>query len=273
MDRTFKTSSRILITFILSLFLGNTHAQDDNQSKPGFLMGALGDSITTAVNANGVGIHKNFSWSTGKGTSTRNFQSHYKKIEEKKRIEVKAYNMAKGGARSEDLPKQAIKLAKKKVDYATILIGANNLCDWKTSNQQQLDQFEKDVRTSINTLLESNRNMKIFLAPVPDMYNLWWINRNNNKCTKMWDTFNICSSILSSSLTKGQREEFKQRWEDLNRTLERISYDYMKNIKFDLGISYTRFQRKHVSTVDCFHPSLEGQELISNKAWANGWFN
>ena len=137
-----------------------------------------------------------------------------------KKTEVKAYNMAKGGARSKDLPKQAIKLAKKKVDYATILIGANNLCDWKTSNQQQLDQFEKDVRTSINTLLESNRNIKIFLAPVPDMYNLWWINRNNNKCTKMWDTFNICSSILSSSLTDGQREEFKQRWEDLNRTLD-----------------------------------------------------
>tara|TARA_Y100001958_G_C21170243_1_gene502182 strand:- start:302 stop:1123 length:822 start_codon:yes stop_codon:yes gene_type:complete len=273
MDRTFKTSNRIFIILLLSLSIGNTQAQDDNQTKPGFLMGAIGDSITSGVNANGVGIHKHFSWSTGKGTSTRSFQSHYKKIELMKKTEVKAYNMAKGGARSKDLPKQAIKLAKKKVDYATILIGANNLCDWKTSNQQQLDQFEKDVRTSINTLLESNRNIKIFLAPVPDMYNLWWINRNNNKCTKMWDTFNICSSILSSSLTDEQREEFKQRWEDLNRTLERISYDYMKNIKFDLGISYTRFQRKHISTVDCFHPSLEGQELISKKAWDNGWFN
>ena len=273
MDRTFKASSRILIIFLFSLSLGNTHAQDDNQVKPGFLMGALGDSITSAVNANGVGIHTQFSWSTGKGTPTRSFQSHFKKIETMKRIEVKAYNMAKGGARSKDLPKQATKLAKKKVDYATILIGANNLCDWKTSNQQQLDQFERDVRTSIDTLLASNNKMKILLAPVPDMYNMWKVNKDNNKCTRKWDTFNICSSILSSSLTDGQRQEFKQRWEDLNRTLERISYDYDRNLKFDLSISYTRFQRKHVSTVDCFHPSLEGQELISNKAWKSGWFN
>ena len=85
--------------------------------------------------------------------------------------------------------------------------------------------------------------------------------------------FGVCSSILSSSLSEGQRQEFKQRWEDLNKTLENISLDYPENIKFSMEPARTKFNAGHVSTIDCFHPSLEGQELISKKAWESGWFN
>ena len=180
MDRTLKAFRRILLCFFFSF--ANTYAQDNGHAKPGFTMGALGDSVTTATNASGLGSKPQYSWATGKGTPTRSFQSHFKRLEKIKRNGVKAYNMAKGGARAKDIPRQAEKLAKKKVDYATILIGANDLCDWRSSNQRQLDQYEKDVRTSIDTLIKSNRNMKILLLPVPDMYNLWKINNQRKLC-------------------------------------------------------------------------------------------
>ena len=59
MDRTLKNSKNILLCFFFLLFSSNTYAQDDNQGKPGFTMGALGDSITTATNASGLGTSSN----------------------------------------------------------------------------------------------------------------------------------------------------------------------------------------------------------------------
>ena len=65
MDRTLKNSRIFYFVFFL-LFFSNTYAQDDNQGKPGFTMGALGDSITTATNASGLGNQLKYSWATGK---------------------------------------------------------------------------------------------------------------------------------------------------------------------------------------------------------------
>jgi lysophospholipase L1-like esterase len=271
MERTFKILRGIL--FLLCIFsFSSTFAQFEDDVNAGFKMGALGDSITIATNSDGFGRRPKFSWATGTGSTSRNFTSHFLRLKKLKRNDVAAYNKAKGGARAKDIVKQAKNLVSKKLDYATILIGANDLCAWHEHDQEKLDKYEGNVRTAIQTLLQSNEKMKILLLPVPDMYNLWKINSNNRKCTRLWDSFGVCKSILSSSLTPGKREEFKQRWEDVNRTLGRISTDYPDNIKFDNGIANTKFDKSHISTIDCFHPSVKGQQLISKMAWETGWF-
>jgi lysophospholipase L1-like esterase len=271
MDRAFKTLRGIL--FALCIFpFSNAFAQFDDGSKAGFKMGALGDSITIATNSDGFGHRPKFSWATGTGSTTRNFTSHFLKLKKLKRNDVAAYNKAKGGARAKNIVRQAKELVSKKLDYATILIGANDLCAWKEHDQGKLDEYEGNVRKAIQTLLKSNEKMKILLLPVPDMYNLWKVNSDNKKCTRLWNSFGVCKPILSSSLTPGKREEFKQRWEDVNRTLGRISTDYPDNIKFNDEIANTKFDKSHISTIDCFHPSVKGQQLISKLAWESGWF-
>ena len=269
MERTLKTFKHALLA--IGLLVGNAYAEGEETQAP-FKIGAIGDSITKATNSEGVGHKPKFSWSTGAGTSTRLFTSHLTRLQKIKRNGVIAINKSRGGARTRDIQMQATELARQKVDYATILIGANDLCDWKEYDQSKFEKYELDVRKAVSTLINSNPKIKIIIAPVPDMYNLWEINQKNPACTKRWDTFRICSSILSSSLSFEDRQQFKQRWEDMNKILERISLDYPNHIKFSLEIARTKFDTSHVSSVDCFHPSVKGQELIAKKSWEYGWF-
>src|SRR6185436_7699006 len=90
-------------------------------------MVALGDSLTSGYGSclAPTSCPRN-SWSTGDGSQVR---SHYRRIlSENPAIRGHARNLARAGVSVSSLPGQAEAAAGQRVDYVTILIGANDAC-------------------------------------------------------------------------------------------------------------------------------------------------
>lgn len=171
---------------------------------PTFVMGAIGDSITTGtdafqqydpskyasiVNATFAGsedatkqfaanVHDNLSlsWSVG-DDSVRGLDSHFLRLQAIKPA-VAAYSKAKAGSISADMAGQAAALrsiAKNKLDYVTLFIGGNDVCGNPTPETPiSASDFGDHVRAAIDALIgdpadptNPGRKTKILILPMP----------------------------------------------------------------------------------------------------------
>lgn len=213
---------------------------------------------------------KESNWSTG--TSTRGaVVSHFHKLQEILDQTVKAVNVAQAGATSNNLDEQVTELIKHNPDYVTLLIGGNDVCSWPVNHEERLKQFTHEIETTIQKLISHNPEVKILLVPVPDMKHLWELNANGS-CQWLWDLFDICPSLLSSSSSESDRTKFKGRLDDLNKSLEFIALMFKDHVRFDADLANYKFKQEDISKKDCFHPSLIGQNNISELTWKNSWY-
>ncbi len=235
-----------------------------------FVIGSLGDSITTATNARGWGDQKNSNWSTGTENLDK-VKSHYHKLKNFFGEDIKAVNVARAGSTSEDLSNQVTKLISFNPDYVTLLIGANDVCSWHDDHHLQLQRFKNRIHNSVNRLIEHNSEVKILLVPVPDMYHLWRLG-SKSSCQFLWDMANVCPRLLHSSTPSHKKIEFKKRLDDLNKSLFQVANDHSDHVRFDFSLAEYKFKKEDVSRSDCFHPSFKGQNTISELTWQASWY-
>lgn len=104
-------------------------------SQQTFTIGALGDSISVAFNAEREGNNEAHSWSTG-NLDLSHGASHFRRLQRFfPAMDVRAANYAVSGARAADLRGQVDQLLAHTPDYVTLLMGANDLarCGWRAS--------------------------------------------------------------------------------------------------------------------------------------------
>lgn len=239
-----------------------------SEEKTSFIIGSLGDSVTTATNARSWGDMKDSNWSTG--TSHRGgLESHFHKLEKSLSKNIIPINVAESGSTSRNIAEQVSELIKNDPDYVTLLIGGNDACSWAENHTNQLSQFEHTIDQAVQKLIEKNNDIKILMVPVPDMYHLWQLGQDD--CGWIWDLFGVCSNLLSSGNSDEDRRHFKDRLDDLNKGLKSVSERHPLNTYFDESLSEYKFKKEDVSRKDCFHPSLEGQNKISEMTWHEEW--
>lgn len=244
-----------------------------DSSKEKYTMVALGDSITRAFNAMFYYWDSpSVSWSTGK-QKFDGFESHLERLQtlypEKK---VKAYNYGRTGALMKDLTRQVAKAIKKKPQYVTLLIGANDVCRWGADYQGKLDEFTQRLKTNLDTLVAEDPKVKITMSAMPDIYNVWNVMKDKSSCQTIWSVIGFCKELLGKNLTGTQRLAFRDRWAHANSNMASVAALYPQNVKFsDAPASYS-FADKDLSTHDCFHPSMKGQGILANVTWQEGWF-
>ena len=233
-------------------------------------IGALGDSISTGFNSGGWGNReKKDSWTTGYSSQV---DSHYKKIREILGDKIKVFNTAVAGAKVEDIPSQVDKLLSSSIDYLTILIGANDICSWDNEYEADFSKFKYTFTSSVERIVVSNPDIKIVLVPVPNLIALWEKGSQNRSCRFKWRMFGICKSLLSSDNTKEKRDLFSIKLNRVNDFFYKISKLYSDNIRYNKTLGTYDFDFEHISKRDCFHPSISGQNLISDLTWSDGWF-
>lgn len=255
---------RWLPVYALLLFCALNSAAEPRDE---WRVAAMGDSITAGYNSRWPGDLGNarYSWSTGSRVP-----SHVKKLKAIIPEKVVAVNVAKKGATSHELQGQLEAAKFSHIDYLTLLIGANDVCDWPSDHETHLTKFRSNVKNILDKVITANREIRIIMPAIPNMYRLYQV--GNKDCGRRWDFFEACPLLLHSSRSDEERQGFHARLVDANDTLEKLAENYENNVKF-IGSTYDfDFTIDHVSKLDCFHPSIAGQKIISRLTWEEGWY-
>lgn len=236
-------------------------------------MSALGDSITRAYNvdSNNWIEHPEHSWATGYDSSDP-VKSHYERILAKNRnINGRNYNDARSGADMTDLAGQADVAVSRGVQYVTIEMGGNDICKDDLASVTPVEQYRAEFRAAADKLKAGLPTAKVFVASVPDVYQLWKLYDGNLAAESVWYTFSICQAMLSNSRSESERLALREINRQYNDVLAQESANY--GFKFDnYAVWNTAFARSDVSQVDFFHPSMSGQAKLADQTWPQGYW-
>jgi lysophospholipase L1-like esterase len=237
-------------------------------------MAAIGDSITQAADACcWYGDHPANSWSTG-GAGWDGVLSHYERIRASNPdISGNNYNSAVSGARMDDGPGQARRAVDQRARYVTILLGANDLCTSAPGTMTSVDTFRSYFQQTLQILFDGlPRRARVFVASIPDVYQLWQIYHGDVAAQLVWDLADICQSLLSTSRTEADRQLVRDRNIAFNQVLrDECAKDARCRFDDDAVFNY-QFSRSDVSKLDYFHPSLTGQARLADVTWTAGWW-
>ena len=243
-------------------------------------MGAAGDSVTTAFDVNGTGLLKDnpqYSWSTG---SIAAVDSEYSRILAKnKAIKGHTYDVAKFGAMMSALQGQMKALASHKVEYATVLMGDNDVCTTTTANMTPVASFRSQFQSALKYFFAHDAKAHVFVSSLNNVYRLWQLFHNNPTAENAWGALataflghGACQSMLSPSNTAGQRMMVLNRERAYNSALAAVCKTFA-NCRWDNNATFnSKFTTADISTVDYISPSEQGQKDIAAACWKQGYW-
>lgn len=229
---------------------------------------STGDSITRGYNTGTVPFTDApaNSWTTGTNSAV---SSHYSRIlPNHPPISGNSYNAAVTGAVMADLNGQVANVNSQGAAYVTILLGANDACTDTEAEMTPVATYRTQFQTAMNTLSAGLPDARIFVLSVPNIYNLWFILKDNASARSTWSLFSICQSMLANPLSKAQpdidrRNRVRQRVIDYNTQLAEVCALFV-HCRFDNNAAFnTDFVPSDVSTRDYFHPTIAGQAKIA----------
>jgi lysophospholipase L1-like esterase len=260
----------------------------------------LGDSISDAINAEeadprDLGLTRNrwASWATGYTKDWNslldrtNVNSHSQRIEAQFGEEgQKNWSPAQVGGDSGDLLKQAKKAVKKRADYVPILMGQNDVCGDDFDEIPTDDEFRANIRAGFDLLRAGlPPGATIYTLGIIDLYRLWQIGEELEvigiECHEIWDVLSSelipCATMLDPDNDEADRQFTRGRLIAFNGILADLVAEYgaadpQHYWQFSNATFETMFEDDHVSPIDCFHPSAEGQALIAEESWSAGPF-
>jgi lysophospholipase L1-like esterase len=233
---------------------------------------AIGDSITQAVDVCCFyGNWPGHSWSTG-NAPLDGIASHYERIRaQNPAIRGHRWNNAVSGAQMADAPGQARSTVRQGAEYVTILMGANDLCGWD-GTLTPTGTFRAQFTETLDILRTGLPASHVFVASIPNLYQLWSILRTNPVAQVVWQAAGICPSMLDFFNSPADRQAVIDRQRQLNGVLRDVCATW-SNCRFDNHLTYNYdFSRSMVSKLDYFHPSLSGQATLAALTWNASWW-
>ncbi len=239
-------------------------------------MASTGDSITRAFNSGFVPYTDApwNSWSTG---ALRSW-THYRRIlAANPRIFGRNFNNARSGAKMADLERQAGLTVARRVEYVTILMGANDACASSEAAMTPVAEFRAQLKRAMARLSLGLPGARVYVVSIPDIYRLWSLFHTNPTAVFIWRLTGFCKSMLARPTStapedEARRQRVRQRVIDYNGQLEQVCALYIQ-CRFDGNAVFAyAFRPEHVSKRDYFHPSLAGQKALADVTWAAGYF-
>lgn len=234
-------------------------------------MAALGDSITAGFNACGwFSDCPERSWSTGNDASANGPNSHFQRLQ-RNNDKLVAHNNARSGATSHEFPGQAGLAATQQVEYATVLIGANDACVDDESKMTEVEAFRTNIDAGMAALKQANA--EVFVISIPDLKQLWEVGKGHKRARAQWALLNICQSMLlrptsTKKADEERRERVQQRVMDYNTELDKACAAYGSKCQFDDNALFKfDFTADHLSKWDWFHPNDVGQAALAKATY------
>jgi lysophospholipase L1-like esterase len=176
-----------------------------------------------------------------------------------------------------DLAGQLATVAGQHVDYVTILMGGNDVCQPSESAMTPVADFTTQFSTAMASFTAASPTTAVYVVSIPNVYNLWSVLKSNSLARFIWAIGGVCQSMLARPTSTQfadvqRRARVLQREVDFNSALASVCSAYGQ-CRFDgnavFGIT---FAASDVSTRDYFHPSLSGQKKLAAVSWSAGYW-
>ncbi len=239
-------------------------------------MAAVGDSITQAASTGGsLGAdYPQNSWSTGTNATVNSHRLRLQAIGAP--VAETSFNRSVSGAKVADLPGQMAQVVPLRPDYLTVLIGGNDLCTDTVAQMTSVADFRASFASAMTTITSGSANTYVYVASIPDVYQLWSLFRTNFWARLTWSSAGICQSLLANPGSTQQadvqrRDQVRQRNIAYNAQLADVCAAHASRCRFDGNAVFnTQLTRSDVSG-DYFHPSLSGQARLAQTSWDAGY--
>jgi lysophospholipase L1-like esterase len=259
---------------------------------------SVGDSITTAFDANLLLDNPSESWVNGyfgvfeSLLGLENVISHNQRAAAAFGV-ASNVNGAANGARMDDMASQAAAGLASSPYYVTVELGGNDICRDTSAEVTTPVDYIFDFIDGAMVLDPGiwglpgglTPGSTVYTAAVPNIKRLYDVGKDETglfgiDCETIWLATLIgfpCGSMLSPFNTEQNR---------LALQLINLQYNYLLAVVTNLLDANSpnlywnftwapwayQFQGDDISAIDCFHPSSQGQRILSAGTWATGPF-
>ncbi len=259
---------------------------------------SIGDSITTAFDSNFILDNPSESWANGyygffeQLIGLENVISHNQRANAAFGV-VSNVNGAANGADMDDMDGQAAAGLASTPYYVTVELGGNDICRDSLAEVPTPADYIFDFIDGMMVLDPGTWGLPggltpgatVYTAAIPDIKQLYDVGKDQSglfgiDCETIWLATLIgfpCGSMLSPANTEQNR---------LALQLINLQYNYLLFVVSDLLDTYSpnvywdftfapwvyQIQGDDISAIDCFHPSSQGQRVLSVGTWATGPF-
>jgi hypothetical protein len=114
--------------------------------------------------------------------------------------------------------------------------------------------------------------VKIVALSVPDLLRLWEVGHDNDAAAQLWDQAPNCKNLLSDAQatdpdTEARRAAVSARNVEYNTAIAEICTADVSCTTDGGAVFDYRFEPEQISSIDYFHPSVLGQQVIAQVAW------
>lgn len=215
---------------------------------------------------------------------TGNYKSYKIFIDEKPLKNEINCNVAISGALSDELMKMWIQLKVQWLKFScyndwkllTIMIGANDICQYCLNGYNNtIYKYIFNLEQLFQNIISDTEYLFVNVISTFDVsLTADWQNRG---CDFVHNLINECPCILGRDKSGDYRSIVKKLFKDINLLLYPLVKKYdeigiLRNVKFVIQPIMEDFQiynSSYLSSLDCFHPSAFGHELMATILWNN----
>jgi lysophospholipase L1-like esterase len=222
----------------------------------GQVLVSLGDSITRGFNAKRLGDNTSFSWATGEEV-----HSFWERLSPQSGDRV--YNLAVVGAQSGDIGTQLLFMPEVPT-HVTMLIGANDMC-----RNKPLEHTIANIKDNISAIYKRGANIALTVVPIPKISSVYYAKKDERWCRFVWSISGLCSGFIGIHTSEEVILENQRLLDGLNSAILEIvgqfnSTNEHPRIRFNPEIGIAELFNDDISDIDCFHPSIKGQQRIAD---------
>lgn len=283
----------LALTVVLVFMFASSAYAKDPQLVPRRLS-STGDSISAGIDVEYYGQNANASWVNGYYGfwewlfGYTNVKSHNQRITANWGSSGrKNYMDAVSGADMFDFPGQTAQAVSQSAQYVTVFMGHNDVCQnypWEIPSDAV---FEANFRAGMQNLKNGlPYGATIYVLAIVDIRQLYEVAKDKKAlgivdCEVLWFTTLLelfpCGTMLNPLNTEADRQYTRSRNIAFNNILANVTAEYNANDPHhyyyftNLPFVYP-FTEGDVSSLDCFHPSGQGQKTLSRESWNVGPF-
>lgn len=233
-------------------------------------VGALGDSITLGVNACGEpGRCPAASWATGDDVAVGSVAL---RIAAATGSVPDVVNAAKDGGTVADAVARVDEVIAAQPELVLLLLGGNDVCDADVDGMTSVENFRAGYSNLLGTLNSEVPGTQILALSIPNLYHLWELGRDDATARQIWDSSDSCGNLLgdaaaTDAAANARREAVAARTQEFNAIIAELCTADV-SCTTDGGAVYAyEFSPDEISSIDFFHPSVTGEQVIAEIAW------